>query len=185
MRDVERGRSALGREPRVHGGSLRQHEGQLEVDVVRRRAEGVLRRSVIKGLSASMQFFSQPDDCNVASYATPDAAMRALPDPLAFSTRLDMTGPNGGTPTLPALQGAIQYAQQVKAGITNGEKVVIVLVTDGDPNGCNWITDNVVARRCRDGGYRRSQRTYIGVGPDAVEPEQPSPRGRRHRTRQS
>ncbi len=119
-----------------------------------------------KGLSASMQFFSQPDDCNVASYATPDAPMRALPDPLAFSTRLDMTSPNGGTPTLPAMQGAIQYAQQVKAGITNGEKVVIVLVTDGDPNGCNSDPNNVAAAAAT---VAATIPTYvIGVGPDAV-----------------
>jgi hypothetical protein len=120
-----------------------------------------------KGLNASIQFFSQPDDCNVASYATPDAPMRALPDALAFSTRLDATSPNGGTPTLPAMQGAIQYAQQVKATITNGEKVVIVLVTDGDPNGCNSDPNNVAAAAAT---VAATIPTYvIGVGPDATK----------------
>ncbi len=120
------------------------------------------------GLSASIQFFSQDnDECNVAGYATPDAPMRALPDAVAFSTRLDAISPNGSTPTLPAIEGAIQYAQQVTATITNGEKVVIVLVTDGDPNGCNSSPDNVAAAAA---AVASKIPTYvIGVGPDAVK----------------
>jgi hypothetical protein len=60
------------------------------------------------------------------------------------------TQPQGGTPTLPALQGGVKYAQQVAAS-HQGEKVAVVLVTDGMPgfyqNGTNipGCTDNDVS----------------------------------------
>jgi uncharacterized protein YegL len=117
------------------------------------------------GLYASISFFGLPDSCNVASYATPDAPMRALPDALSFKVRLDAISPSGETPTLPAMQGAIQYAQQVQTTLKAGDKVVIVLVTDGDPNGCNSTPTNVAAAAA---AVAASIPTYvIGVGPDA------------------
>jgi hypothetical protein len=120
-----------------------------------------------KGLSASMAFFSQPDVCNVAAYAAPAASMRLLPDATSFSARLDAITPAGDTPTLPALQGAIQYAKEVQASAKPGEKVVIVLVTDGDPNGCGSTPDNVAAAAA---AVASTIPTYvIGVGPDAVK----------------
>lgn len=119
-----------------------------------------------KGLWASMAFFSQPDECNVSVYATPDAPMRALPDPLAFKTRLDPITPSGNTPTLPAMQGAIQYAQSVQAAAKPGEKVVIVLVTDGEPNDCSSTPDNVGAAAAT---VAATIPTYvIGVGAGAA-----------------
>jgi uncharacterized protein YegL len=96
------------------------------------------------GLSASLQFFEQLDQCNVAAYATPLVAMTALPDATSFSAAIAATSPFGETPTLPALQGALQYAQQEqqsKAGI----KAAVVLVTDGEPNVCNSTLQAVAA----------------------------------------
>lgn len=46
----------------------------------------------------------------------------------------DMDG-GGGTPLLPALQGALDWAKKNQAA-TPGEKTVIVLVTDGEPSVC-------------------------------------------------
>jgi uncharacterized protein YegL len=84
-------------------------------------------------IHASLAFFQSNDICNVATYATPSVAMTNLPS-TAFGTVLDATKPTGNTPTRPAVEGAVQYAQSVAAGLKNGEKVAIVLVTDGDPN---------------------------------------------------
>jgi Mg-chelatase subunit ChlD len=84
-------------------------------------------------IHASLTFFQSADICNVATYATPSVAMSTLPS-TAFATVLDGTQPTGNTPTRPAVEGAVQYAQSVAAGLKNGEKVAIVLVTDGDPN---------------------------------------------------
>jgi hypothetical protein len=123
------------------------------------------------GLYASLQFFTQPDECNVSEYAKPAVAMTALPNGPAFSGPINGMSPSGYTPTVPAEQGAIQYAQQVKAGLTHGEKVVVVLVTDGDPNHCATNPNDTAAAAAQVGSIAATVAstipTYvIGVGPD-------------------
>ncbi len=88
------------------------------------------------GLSASLQFFPLSDECNVSVYAAPAVAMRALPDSTSFAAAMNANGPGGETPTLPALTGAIEYAQSVQKS-NPSNKVAVVLVTDGDPNVCS------------------------------------------------
>jgi len=126
-------------------------------------------------IHASLAFFAQSPnnnkvECSVASYATPAVTMSALPNATAFATALDANAPAGGTPTLPAEQGAVQYAQTVATGLTAGEKVAVVLVTDGDPNDCGSSAANVAAAAATVAG---TIKTYvIGVGPDAVNLDQ-------------
>jgi len=96
------------------------------------------------GLSASLSFFPQGNACGVSSFSTPTVPMRPLPDASSFQSAMAATGPNGGTPTLPAEQGAIAYAQQV-SGQNVGTKTAIVLVTDGEPNDCNSTAVGVAA----------------------------------------
>ena len=93
--------------------------------------------SEAKNTNASLTFFPQGDACGVGTFAAPQVGMRALPDATTFKNQLDAISPNGGTPTLPAMQGAIQYAQSQAASVGDKGKVVIVLVTDGIPNGCS------------------------------------------------
>jgi hypothetical protein len=100
------------------------------------------------GIHASLTFFGQnmkadSTDCSTASYSTPQVAMTALPDANSFSSQINATKPSTDTPTLPALQGAIAYAQTIKP--TDGGKVAVVLVTDGDPNGCSGNSVGAVA----------------------------------------
>jgi hypothetical protein len=88
-----------------------------------------------KTLRASLQFFPLNDD-TVAStcayaYGTPSVALTSAADP-ALTQAIDATKPSGGTPTLPALQGAIAYAKQIAMG-RPGDKTAVVLVTDGEP----------------------------------------------------
>jgi hypothetical protein len=87
------------------------------------------------GVSASLQFFPQGGDlasvCGYA-YGTPLVPMTALSTSTALVDAINATMPAGGTPTLPALTGAVSYAQQVATADPQG-KTVIVLVTDGDP----------------------------------------------------
>jgi hypothetical protein len=96
-----------------------------------------------KGLLASLQFFAQAKECQAASYQTPLVPMQPLPSP-SFTSAIAGVSPNGGTPTLPALQGAIAYAQQNQT-INPNSKVAVVLVTDGDPNDCNSTVADVSA----------------------------------------
>jgi len=89
-----------------------------------------------KGLNASLQFFPGSPECTTATYQSPAVAMKALPDSSTFQQSMAAKSPGGGTPTLPALGGAIAYAQQIQQQ-HQGEKVAIVLVTDGEPNDCS------------------------------------------------
>lgn len=98
-----------------------------------------------KGISASLTFFpnNSSASCNVGDYDSPKVAMSALPS-TSFGTQLDNQNPDGSTPTRPALDGAISYAQQIAAGEGKDGKVAIVLVTDGIPQGCNSNSINNV-----------------------------------------
>lgn len=123
--------------------------------------------SASSNISASVAFYSQSqNECSAATYQTPAVAMTQLPNAGAFSDAFAQTGPGGGTPTKPALQGAIAYAQQVKASLPAGEKVAIVLATDGEPNDCSSTVDNVAAVAAT---VASDIPTYvIGVGPDTT-----------------
>ena len=119
-----------------------------------------------KGLFASMQVFPyNAGECSSGTYQTPLVAATALPDSTSsFKNALAQNGPDPGygTPTLPALQGAIGYAKKLQGGFTNGEKVAVVLVTDGDPNDCNSSAQNVGAEAAKSANVVP---TYVvGVG---------------------
>jgi hypothetical protein len=88
-----------------------------------------------KGVHASLTFFPDQFDyaCGPDAYTKPAVPMTALPSNV-LGQSLDAQIPQGGTPTYSALQGAIQYAQNVAANDAQGGKVAIVLVTDGLPD---------------------------------------------------
>jgi hypothetical protein len=112
------------------------------------------------GMNASIAFFKSANECDVNSYAAPAVPMTALPSS-AFKTTIDTYAPNGGTPTLPAIQGAIQYGQQ-QAQAHPGSKVAVVLATDGIPNDCNSTVPNVTQAAAQ---VASTLPTYvIGVG---------------------
>jgi len=97
------------------------------------------------GLSASLQFFPQnSNECSNNSYSAPAVAMRALPDSKSFAQAISANSPGGGTPTLPALTGAVEYAQSVQKS-NPADKVAVVLVTDGEPNDCNSSVNSVAS----------------------------------------
>jgi hypothetical protein len=131
-----------------------------------------------RSMRASLQFFPLGGDlqstCN-AAYGTPRVPMSPLTDAGPFVSAIDATTPNGGTPTLPALTGAISYARSV-ASANPEQKTVVVLVTDGEPgyrvNGQNvpGCPDNDIAHvaSAAQGALagNPSIATYvIGVGP--------------------
>ncbi len=87
------------------------------------------------GYSASLQFFPAPGDVAAtcaAAYATPLVPLTSLSRSQPLVAALNGTSPQGGTPTLPALKGAIAYAQQTKRDHP-GDTTAVVLVTDGEP----------------------------------------------------
>jgi len=96
------------------------------------------------GVSASLQFFEQASECDVPSYAAPLVPTTPLPNSTVFASAIAAVSPQGETPTQPALEGALQYAAQQLALNPNG-KSAVVLVTDGEPNGCASTVTNVAA----------------------------------------
>jgi hypothetical protein len=124
-----------------------------------------------KGLFASLSFFAQPDPdtCAPESYVTPAVAMLPLPDATAFSAAIGAVTPGGvggGTPTLPAAKGAVKLAQNVLAAHAPDGKVAIVLVTDGEPDGCNSTPANVAEELAK---VKATIPTYvIGVGSETT-----------------
>jgi hypothetical protein len=129
-------------------------------------------------LNASLQFFPVGDTVDQVcsyDYAKPDVPLTPLTASSSFAGAIDDTRPQGGTPTLPAVQGAIAYAKTVAAQMPR-DATSVVLVTDGEPgivvddsfqDGCPGNNIDHVAAVARD-AYQGtpSIHTYvIGVGP--------------------
>ncbi|MCA9625920.1 MAG: VWA domain-containing protein, partial [Myxococcales bacterium] len=78
--------------------------------------------------------------CDVDACATPGVALDALSNAAhrqALVDAFNATMPEGGTPMSAALEGGVQWARARQMAVGNSEQVVVVLVTDGEPNGCN------------------------------------------------
>jgi Mg-chelatase subunit ChlD len=74
--------------------------------------------------------------CEVGDYATPDVPLASLPGAVGqLNISMANMSPAGGTPTGPALQGALSYASDL-AEQPNANDVVVVLATDGEPTEC-------------------------------------------------
>lgn len=129
-------------------------------------------------LNASLKFFplAEGDLATICDhdYADPDVPLTALADASAFLAAIDRETPGGGTPTLPALRGAIAYAK--KMATERKEKAAVVLVTDGEPGfgidgvfqpGCddNTIDSVAAAARAAREGNPSIATHVIGVGP--------------------
>jgi hypothetical protein len=140
-------------------------------------------------MNASLQFFPmgatsesatlEQNNAVVCSYdyKTPSVSMSSLSKPAKFKNALDVTSPSGGTPTLPALKGAIDYAKEVSSAAPT-EKVVVLLVTDGEPGmvvdqtgavgpGCkdNDVNHVAMAAKTAFEGAPSIATYVIGVGP--------------------
>jgi hypothetical protein len=104
--------------------------------------------------------------CNIADYARPVVDIAPLPGNGALiKNAVTATTPNGGTPTAPALQGAVQYATSYQAAHTD-RKVAIVLATDGQPNDCNSTVQSVANIAASAFAQTPPLPTYVlGIGP--------------------
>jgi hypothetical protein len=92
------------------------------------------------GLGVGLQFFGT--SCDVATYATPRVPIAALPGNAQAITAAFPILPFESTPTDPALRGAVQYARTWQTGHAD-HKVVVLLVTDGEPTECSSTVPGV------------------------------------------
>ncbi len=98
--------------------------------------EQFLDDPTLTGVGVGLQYFPLRQACNVGDYGVPGVAVTPL-TPTGISTldtSINAQQMNGGTPTLPAIQGTLQYALQNQQ-LNTSRKTVVVLATDGIPDG--------------------------------------------------
>ncbi len=120
------------------------NDGGTKWAAVRRGFEAFVDLPEAEGIGMSIDFFgTSPESCDVASYATPEVNIAELPgvgsDILAS---YDSFSPGDNTPLTPALRGAIRQARGWQRNNADRQSVV-VLVTDGNPNGCDSSFENL------------------------------------------
>jgi len=86
-------------------------------------------------LGICLPFSLDLGSCNGADYAMPTVPLVLPPAAAPLIADLQAHDVNGGTPTRPALEGAVKYVSSWVA-MHPDRKSVIVLATDGEPTGC-------------------------------------------------
>ncbi len=117
------------------------------------------------GIWAGIQFFGPeaPQGCDVARYATPLVPLAPLPGNAGPIQAAFPGLPLNQTPTEPAMQGAVQHAQQF--AMQQGIKTVVLLVTDGEPAECNSTVAGVAAAAAGGLNGTPSIQTFVvGLG---------------------
>lgn len=115
---------------------------QTRWNALRSAVEQFVEKAAGSTIRAGIGFFGRSGarddaiDCDAAAYATPTVEIGNLADVGSqLAAAIDATPPGGLTPTLPALKGALQHAQQWAVGHP-GRATSVVLVTDGFPTQC-------------------------------------------------
>jgi len=95
------------------------------------------------GIAVGLKFFG--NECAPAFYSTPDVAIAPVATNAAvISQTLMARAPFSGTATTPALEGGLMGAQ-AHAQANPESKVIIMLVTDGQPSNCNSTVESASA----------------------------------------
>ena len=86
------------------------------------------------GMGVALQYFNIGGD-NCAPKSTPAVAMQNLPAHVsALATSLNNANPNGSTPTLSAADGIVAFTGPNQRA---GRRMIGIIITDGDPQGCS------------------------------------------------
>jgi hypothetical protein len=107
--------------------------------------------------------------CLVPDYSTPAVPIALPPAAAPVVANIQVRQLSGGTPTRPAVEGALQYVEQWSAQHPD-RKTILVLATDGEPTGCDRnLPDDVAALAAAAlAGPQAIQTFVIGVG-DSLE----------------
>jgi hypothetical protein len=103
--------------------------------------------------------------CTASDYAEPEVPIAPLSsNAKAIIDSMAAHAPLTTTPTLPAIQGGVQFVAKYATDHPDN-KVVLVLATDGEPSGCDSSLDNVTMAAAAGLSGMPSVSTYvIGVG---------------------
>jgi hypothetical protein len=103
--------------------------------------------------------------CNIAGCAVAQVDMGSLSDPaheMALTNLFASKNPGGNTPMQTALAGAEQYALNYQTNAEAGERIVVVILTDGVPTVCDLSIPNI-AQYAAD-AYTQSEILTFAVG---------------------
>ena len=153
-------------------------QGGPKWDLLLAALGGFLNDPASAGIGVGLTYFGAPAgydagdlivSCDVADYEHPAVAIATLPQNApAILASLSAYAPQGGTPTRPALNGAIEYANVWLTGHPT-HRMIVVVATDGEPNDCDSTVDAVAQVAADAMAGRPSIRTYvIGVGESLV-----------------
>jgi hypothetical protein len=127
---------------------------------------GVAVGLVFFGVQSASTAACSTCSCNAADYAVPAVPIAALPGNASMiASAIAATPPSGDTPTVPALQGAINYAKAY--GMQGKRSAAVLLVTDGLPTGCGSYNTPAGAAQVAADGYNGTPQisTYVvGMG---------------------
>src|SRR5262249_22645882 len=103
--------------------------------------------------------------CDPAPYAKPEIEIAPLPGAAqALSQSISQHRPSTGTPTMPALQGAVQHAKEW-AQAHPGHVTIALLATDGQPEACDKDLSHINAVAAQAAAGTPKILTFvIGVG---------------------
>lgn len=86
--------------------------------------------------------------CNASVCSQPLVDVGPLSDPnheSALISAFNSRNPGGNTPMSAALKGATMWAVNHQTAVESKERVVVVLLTDGAPNGCDENINNIAS----------------------------------------
>jgi hypothetical protein len=126
------------------------------------------------GLGMGMAFFPIMNgnlvECGAFAYAAPVVPIATLPGAAsALAAAINAEQPIGNTPTVPALNGAFDYARSYMSSHP-GRRVSVVFATDGQPTECvqqdNSISGAMRAAAAAAAGPLSMKTFVLGVGPN-------------------
>jgi hypothetical protein len=147
-------------------------------DAVKAPLQQFVQDPMAAGINVGIGYFGPNilSSCNAADYQMPDVEIGPLPmNAMPIVNSLNAHMPVSNTPTAAALTGAINHAIDWK-NQHPGHTVVVVLVTDGEPNACGAVADVANAAQM---GFMATIPTYvIGITSNgtmcAIDPNPPN-----------
>jgi hypothetical protein len=129
-------------------------------DAVKQPLQQFVQDPGAAGINVGIGYFGPNilSSCNAADYQMPDVEIGLLPmNAMPIVNSLNAHMPVSNTPTAAALTGAINHAIDWK-NQHPGHTVVVVLVTDGEPNACGAVADVANAAQM---GFMSTIPTYV------------------------
>jgi hypothetical protein len=129
------------------------------------------------GLMVGLDFFPEGGlsaSCNIVDYTMPNVTIDVIPGPnnmqsMALVGAVQGRARGGGTPTTPALTGALQTAKNWQEAHPE-RSLGVLFMTDGQPTGCTAVCNTVMGAAAVAQTFANDTpriKTYVlGVGPD-------------------